>query len=466
MGSGIPLKPAAVTDSAKIHQHLDRLLKSDLFRRSASLTHLLQYLVLKAMQADGEHLKESVIAIDVFHRGGDFDSRLDNIVRVHAHRLRKLLDVWYKGEGVRDELRFVIPRGSYMLHIEPNDGPPATEHPESQSAAYDADLALLSGHSAPQSPITSPAKPPKMLLLLALAVGILAGGAGVYFALSLTGHTMPLSEAGRSGYDSLSQPPLAALWKSVFRPGSNTVVSFTNPAFLRTNGKARLYLTYKGPLNAPNGTQLNLGMEDPTLDPRLLALGPFYFSDSWTGTGEVMAVHKLTEMCANSGYHFRLMRSRVLTYEEVKNANVIFIGSPWANDMQSKFNIGVTPFQCFGTEKIANNAPRNGEPAAYYSEHNGTTNELAATYGLFSVLPGVAPGTKIVSSSGIDTYATLAALDLMTTANGVRDAMRRFGTLERQTLPDYFQAVVRTEMIRGEPANTTIITVRVVTPKS
>jgi hypothetical protein len=150
----------------------------------------------------------------------------------------------------------------------------------------------------------------------------------------------------------------------------------------------------------------------------------------------------------------------------VKNANVIFIGSPWANDMQAKFNIGVTPFQCYGTEKVVNNSPRNGEPAAYYSESNGATNELATTYGIFSVLPGVGPGTKIVSSSGIDTYATFAGLDLMTTANGVREAMRHFGTLDRQTLPDYFQAVIRTEMIRGEPANASIVAVRTVTPKA
>jgi len=444
VGSIIQLKSEPAADRAKIQQHLDRLLKSDLFRRSASLTHLLQYLVEKSLHAEGEHLKESVIAMEVFHRSGDFDSRLDNTVRVHAHRLRKLLDVWYKGEGAADELRFDIPRGSYMLHIGPNEGP--AEHIPAEPLPAE-DLAVL-----PEKAKLSP--------WLTLALGILIGGMGVYAALSLSARA-----PAHSSQESLSQLPLAAVWKNVFRPGTSTVVSFTNPAFLRTNTHPRLYMTYKGPLNAPNGTRLNLDPEDAAIDPRMKPFGPFYFSDSWTGTGEVMAVQKLTEMSASAGYHFRLIRSRALTYDEVKTANVIFIGSPWANDMQAKFNIGVTPFQCIGTEKVVNNSPRDGEPAAYFAESSTATNELSATYGIFSVLPGVGPGTKIVSSSGIDTYATMAALDLMTTGNGVREAMRRFGSLDKQTLPDYFQAVIRTEMIRGEPANTAIVAVRVVTPK-
>jgi hypothetical protein len=149
----------------------------------------------------------------------------------------------------------------------------------------------------------------------------------------------------------------------------------------------------------------------------------------------------------------------------MKDSNVIFLGSPWANDMQAKFNIGMTPFRCFGTENVANYQPKPGEPAAYYPELNPTTKELNASYGLFSVLPGLSPGTKIVSSSGIDDYATQAAMDLMTSPEGVLELMRRFGPGSAQTLPEYFQAVIRTEIIRGDPANASIVAVRPLKPK-
>jgi hypothetical protein len=264
--------------------------------------------------------------------------------------------------------------------------------------------------------------------------------------------------------NALMRPPLSALWKNVFRRDTETVVSFTNPAFLRTSGSPRVYITYQGPLNAPNGAEANV-LPGAPLDQVMAPLGPLFFSDSWTGIGETMAMHRLTEMAADSGYHIRPVRARALTYADVRNANVIFIGSPWANDMQAKFNIELTPFQCFGTQKIVNKHPAAGEPPVWYAELNPATNELAATYAVFSLLPGAGVGTRMVSSSGIDTYSTMAALDLMTTASGVRDLMSRFGTAHRESLPEYFQAVIRTEMIRGEPAGSSIVAVRALNPK-
>jgi hypothetical protein len=302
-------------------------------------------------------------------------------------------------------------------------------------------------------------------VLLVFLLGAILGGVSVFAIMRFT--RAGTAAAGLAEKDILMRPPLSALWKSVFRHGTDTVVAFTNPAFLRTGDRPRVYLTYQGPLNAPNGAQLNAASVHPSLDKRLAPLAPFFFSDSWTGTGEIMAMHKLTEMAADSGYHVRPIRSRALTYADIKGANVVFIGSPWANDMQEKFNMGIAPFfQCFGTEKIVNNAPRNGEPAIWYSEIDPATNALVATYAVFSVLPGAGAGTRMLSSSGIDTYATMAALDLMTTPNGVRDLMRRFGSDSGDgNLPEYFQAVVRTEMIRGEPARSAIVAVRAVTPK-
>ena len=453
-------------DTGQVAEHLDRLLKSDLLRRSASLCHLLQYLVEKAQQADGEHIKESVIAIDVFHRSGEFDSRIDNIVRVHAHRLRKILDTWYAGEGAGDKIRFVMPKGNYMLRIEPNE-PRADVEAAEESPVPDLVVVAAAATAVMPTPQRPEAKAPPAvvpqpkpaarpaLIWAALFAGIAIGSAVTF--LSLRRLQPPAN-------DILMRPPLSALWKSVFRRGTDTVVSFTNPTFLRTSGSPRIYVTYNGPLNAANGAEVNVAPAPP-LDKRLAPLGPFFFSDSWTGTGEIIAMHKLTELAADSGYHVKPVRSRALTYADIRNANVIFIGSSWANDMQTKFNLGQMPFQCFGTDKIANKRPEPGEPPAWYAELNPATNELAASYALFSVLPGAGPGTRMVSSSGIDTYSTMAALDLMTTPNGILDLMRHFGTAERETLPDYFQAVIRTEVIRGEPARSSVVAVRAVAGK-
>ena len=438
-------------DPGEIAEHLDRLVKSDLLCRSATLSHLLEYLTAKALQ--GEHLKESVIAMELFHRDRSFDGKLDNIVRVHAHRLRRALDIWYRGEGAADKLRFSLPRGSYTVHIERH-----SESPDSHDEPAATPVPMAAEAPAP------PRR--RIAVALALAGCFCAGAAAMYTGLKWTGAIDASAVRGPALPDSLNAPPLSAIWKSVFRPGIDCVVSFTNPLFLRTNDPvSRAYVAYNGPLTAPVGTEFKPDPGDPFVDRRITGLGPLYFNESWTGIGEIMAVHKLAEIAGSSGYRFRLVRGRALTWQDMKGSNVIFLGSPWANDMQAKFNIGMTPFRCFGTDKIANSDPKNGEPPAWYPELNPETKQLLATYGLFSVLPGPTEGTKIVSSSGIDQFATLAGLDLMTSADGVRELMRRFGSEARPTLPDYVQAVVRTEIVRGDPVNTSIVAVRALAPK-
>src|SRR4051812_14702773 len=104
--------------SEEIQPHLGKILQSKAFRRSPALRQLFAYLVNKAEAGLSHQIKEQVIGTDVFGRPHDFDSRTDNIVRVQAHRLRKLLITYYLDEGKEDRIQFSIPRGSYVPNIQ------------------------------------------------------------------------------------------------------------------------------------------------------------------------------------------------------------------------------------------------------------------------------------------------------------------------------------------------------------
>jgi hypothetical protein len=52
----------------------------------------------------------------------------------------------------------------------------------------------------------------------------------------------------------------------------------------------------------------------------------------------------------------------------------------------------------------------------------------------------------------------------MTSIPGVNDLLKRLDSAQRRTLPEYFQVVVRAEMIRGQPFNPTLILARAVDP--
>ena len=443
MGGELPIPTPSGLDTAAVRGYLDRLLNTERFRKSPNLRHLLEYLVTKTAEGRLDEIKESVIAIDVFGRSQEFDGRLDNTVRVQAHRLRKLLESYYAAEGAADTLRISIPRGSYT------------------ALASQAELAVGAEPGAGLEFVPAPQRRPR----LAVAAAFLGGALVALGVVALAGR-FSSAPAARSGGEALRRAPLAALWGGLLQPGVNCVVSFTNPAFIwKQMPHTRLYMTYHGPISAPVGTLIEIQPDDPYLDPEISKLGgPFIFGDSWTGTGELFGVYKLTKLFEDAEFPLRIIRSRALTYGDIRGANVIFLGSGWANELQDKFHAGNAPLTCDATGRIINHHPRAGEPASYTSELDPTTQQLTVTYGLFSVLPGASPGTKVLISGEIDTYSTYAALDLMTSTPGLNDLLKRLDSSRRRTLPEYFQAVVRAEMIRGQPFNPTLILARAVDP--
>lgn len=97
-----------------VRETLERLLASETFRRAERARALLRYLVERELAGDASRLKGFAIAVDVFGKDAGFDASADTIVRVQAGRLRGLLDQYFSGEGIREPIRFVIPRGSYV----------------------------------------------------------------------------------------------------------------------------------------------------------------------------------------------------------------------------------------------------------------------------------------------------------------------------------------------------------------
>ena len=101
-------------DDRAIRQALDAILSSDVFARSERLRAFLGYVVEKEMAGCGHQLKGYTIGIDVFERPQAFNADSDPLVRVHAGKLRKLIAAYYAGQGMADEWRIDIPKGSYV----------------------------------------------------------------------------------------------------------------------------------------------------------------------------------------------------------------------------------------------------------------------------------------------------------------------------------------------------------------
>lgn len=94
---------------------LDKILNSQTFANKEVQKSLLSFLYHSAK--DGKSLREIDIAFDFFKRNDTFQPGEDTIVRVSVYKLRSLLEKYYQNEGVKDELVFELPKGSYSLKI-------------------------------------------------------------------------------------------------------------------------------------------------------------------------------------------------------------------------------------------------------------------------------------------------------------------------------------------------------------
>lgn len=103
----------AVSD-AEVREQLQRIIDSDVFRRSVRMERFLTLAVERTLLGHPDDLKEYTLGRDVFDRGDSYDPRLDSIVRVEAQRLRRKLREYYQSQGSRDLVIIGFPAGSYV----------------------------------------------------------------------------------------------------------------------------------------------------------------------------------------------------------------------------------------------------------------------------------------------------------------------------------------------------------------
>jgi len=96
-----------------VSNQLEKMLASDVFARAGRLSRFLRFVVTHVLKSNAGSLKEYVIGVQVFEKGGKFDPRIDPIVRVEAGRLRSKLREYYDGPGQADHVGIELPKRGY-----------------------------------------------------------------------------------------------------------------------------------------------------------------------------------------------------------------------------------------------------------------------------------------------------------------------------------------------------------------
>lgn len=397
---------------------LRRILDSPKFQNAPVLRSFLEYIAEETLQGRGPQINEYSIATRVFGRREDFDPTSATIVRTQAYRLRKKLQEYYGAEGAGDPIVLEIPKGHYLprfLAREAALNQPKTPIPRNAGRRWVVALLLIAA--------------------LASTTGYLAGRRSE----RLAANAIPAS------------PALARFWSGYASSGRPVVIGYTNPIF---------FITETGDLLRPDGLAAgNRGEQVPpgrarrSITNPLLSnyTGPLYYEDGFTGSGEVIAVLQLTQALSRTGVPFLVKRSRMVTLDDLRNNDVIFLGSQSAYqaldgiDLLDRFDFRrpeSSPTLWRG--KIVD--VRN--PSQYYElERDGGTQQLRTDFAVLAVVPGLMPGRKIVVMGGLTTSGTQGAAEFATSEHHLLDLFRN---LDRAgSAPEFFEAVIRVEAAKG-----------------
>lgn len=98
----------------EIFTELESVLDFTSLKSSPILSKFLRYIVEETLNENQHFIKEYSIAINVLNRSADFNSGDDAVVRIHAGRLRRILNEYYLTIGQNNSLIIEIPKGCYI----------------------------------------------------------------------------------------------------------------------------------------------------------------------------------------------------------------------------------------------------------------------------------------------------------------------------------------------------------------
>jgi hypothetical protein len=194
-----------------------------------------------------------------------------------------------------------------------------------------------------------------------------------------------------------------------------------------------------------------------------------YITDHYTGVGEVMGVFSLSSLFAKANHTFKVKRSLLLTWDDLKfTENIVVLGSPAENlflrqlpqDQDFVFRVAKADSQeeRFG---IVNLRPKRGEESVYLNRDDaGSTSEVSEDYALISLLKGLETNHRLLILAGITTFGTQAAAEYVTNPEYVKELVTHLkaGPGGSGSIPPYFQVLIRVKINGGVPVHTDYVT--------
>jgi hypothetical protein len=402
---------------------VQRIVESPHLISSARLRDFLLHVTACAIRETPEDATEQQIGIQVFQRSPGFNSSEDSIVRSQARLLRLKLAAYFNAEGASEPLIIEIPKGHYLPVFAPSHRIELVrESPD--EASVKQTLALAGVEETKDGFLFKSVRMDKTGRQRGWLIPV-----GVGFVLFLC---LCSALAFRWQRQAGVTKPLKQLW-APFLMGDPPLVIYSNALFV---GDAKSGMRYA----ASDGSDGRSGE----------------FVDHYTGIGELISVHELTRMFDSQHAEFLLKRSPLVTWDEARSRNLIFIGSV-AENGSLKLLPSMQDFTLTATADaagIVNHHPRPGEPPVYLRPERPLTKD----YAVVALMPGVQPDHKMFVFSGLTTLGTQAAVEYVLEPDTAAELMRQVNFDKKV---HNFEALLEVSIRGGVPLQPRLLSVRV-----
>ncbi len=438
------MKPAEMQRFSEqaVREQLDRLTRSEALKRSRRLQQFLRYVTELTLAGEESTINEYLLGVEVFERGPHYNAADDSIVRRQAHALRHKLADYYASEGKLDPIRIEIPLGHYVPIFQAN----------SQTAEVDA---VAPPPLSQSKSTTSNAPATALFAVLGLT---LAFWLGHEFGTSRSSAEIRASSASES-------PSVHELWQSWLGADQAPLVVFSSPM----SAVVKQFDVPLPPDSEPPRLAVPAGLDKAFRDRLGLSQDGYLYllpTIRNTKSGESLAGVQLANLFAANRMPVRATTAALLTWEDFRQRNLILFGhneqNSWMDPLLQDYPLQLRATSGKLQRRIFNAKPKPGEPEYYQIDYPSKSSDSTIEYALVSMLPGTDGLHQLLLVSGLNTQATLMAIEFLT--NEER-AAHLVNELRRQAPkhagPWHFQFVLSAEVRGGVPTGAAIELTRI-----
>ena len=423
---------------------LERVVNSRELKRALRLRELLDYIGKQSQSSPHHTIREQEIGEAVFGRPEDYDTSLDNIVRVNVSELRKRLAHFFQDEGAAEPIIIEIPRGGYL----PVFLARAVDHEASAAevaplpppvSLREVDTAAI---AVPGDAVAVPSSPRKhrAALLAVLVAALLGCGLLIWENHRLAVQLQPWKT------DAL----VASFWSNFFTSGDEVDIVTADTSF----AMAEDILGQTISLN----DYLDYGYKDlseqASLSPDKKHALKVILGRNNGSIGDFQAAKLFMDLDAHSPA-MKLASARSYTPESIKANNVILIGgrqsNPWVDLYKDRMNFFMEYEPGIERSYVINRSPQPGEKPLYE-----VLQDRNRSYSVVAFMPNINDRSYVLILSGTDSQATHAAAAFVTSPEGLAQIRQKMPT---GRFP-YFELVLSSSRLSGTTLHTEIVASR------